>query len=65
MAQNTPIIYTITNGTEKNVRVYTKDARVTENNRDVTFDRDLLFTMLEFITGTLNRQGFAVLFEAD
>ena len=59
-----PIVFTITRDNGK-IRCYTKDGRVEENNREIEFNNDTLFLMMQFITGTFNNQGYAVLFEAD
>lgn len=65
--ENRPVIYTITIPADNKVRIYTKDTRVSEGNRDITYDASKvpLTGWLTFITGTLNKQGFAVLFEMD
>ena len=62
---NTPITFTITPKDDGNILAYTKDTRVMQCNKQVEFNKDMLLTMMNFITGTLNRQGFAVLFEVD
>ena len=60
-----PIVYTITHDTDKYV-LRTKDLRVEEYNRYVEVPENLeIFQMLTFITGTINRLGYAVLFEID
>ena len=59
-----PITYTIARKNEQ-VRIYTKDARVDEGNKDVTFDMVYLFGIMQFITGTMNEKGYAVLFEVE
>lgn len=63
--ENTPITFTITPKDDGKILAYTNDTRVVEHNKQVEFDKDMLLSMMNFITGTLNRQGFAVLFEVD
>ena len=62
--EENPIIFTITYS-EGKIKCYTKDLRVEEENREVEFDRETLLVMMQFITDILNRQGYAVLFEAE
>ena len=59
-----PITFTISK-TEAGFRMHTKDGRVHKYNQDVGFNRDQLFTMMDFATNIYNEQGFAVLFEID
>lgn len=61
--ENRPIIFTITSNDK--IRISTTDARVEENNREIEFNSELLFSMMSFIAGVYNNQGFAVLFEVD
>lgn len=60
-----PITFTITTVGNKGYRMYTKDARVDESNRDVTIADDMLFAMMTFASGVYNNKGYAVLFEVD
>ena len=62
--ENRPVIYTIASENGQ-TRIYTNDARVEKRSRDVTFKNNLLLQMMEFVTGTMNRLGFAVLFEVE
>lgn len=63
--EDRPITYTITPKDNGKILAYTQDTRVLKHNKQVEFDKDMLLTMMNFITGTMNRQGFAVLFEVD
>lgn len=60
-----PIVFTITQEGNGNIRIYTKDGRVDECNREVITEINLMLQLMTFITGTLNNQGYAVLFEID
>lgn len=60
-----PITFTITTVGNKGYRMYTKDARVEQSNRDVTFSDKMLFQMMTFASGVYNEKGYAVLFEVD
>jgi hypothetical protein len=60
-----PIVFTITQVDNGNIRIYTKDGRVNECNREVITEINLMLQLMTFITGTLNNQGYAVLFEVD
>lgn len=61
--ENRPIIFTISSNDK--IRISTTDARVEENNREIEFNSELLLSMMNFITGVYNNQGFAVLFEVE
>ena len=60
-----PITFTITTVGNKGYRMYTKDARVQEKDRDITISDDMLFAMMTFASGVCNNKGYAVLFEVD
>ena len=62
--EDRPITFTITQESDS-IRIYTKDGRVAEGNREVRTESNLLLSMMVFIAGTLNNAGFAVLFEVD
>ena len=59
-----PITFTITK-IKRGYRMYTKDGRVQDGNRDVEFDDWQLFTMMSFASGVYGNQGYEVLFEID
>lgn len=60
-----PITFTITTVGNKGYRMYTKDARVQEKDRDVTISDNMLFAMMTFASGVYNNKGYTVLFEVD
>ena len=60
-----PITFTISMEEKGYYRMFTKDARVDDYNRDVRCPEYQLFTMMCFASKVYNDKGFAVLFEVD
>lgn len=65
MREERPITFTISAEENGYYRMFTKDGRVDEFNRDVRFPKDQLFAMMGLASGIYNNKGFAVLFEVD
>lgn len=63
-----PIVFTITDISESQLMVYTKDSRWKKEKLLMTFDNvtpSNLFNCVEAITVTGNDKGYSVLFEVD
>lgn len=63
-----PIVFTITDISESQLMVYTKDSRWKKEGLTMTFENVSpcnLFSCTEAVTVTGNNRGYAVLFEVD
>lgn len=59
------IVYTITAVTDSEIRIYTHDARVGEEDQEIYAAPSKLLQAMIMISEVLNNEGFAVLFEVD
>lgn len=60
-----PVVFTITELDDINIRIYTKDARVKDGDNDIQICSGMLMKELIIISEILNAEGYAVLFEVD
>ena len=60
-----PIVFTIAELDDINIRIYTKDARVKDGDNDIQICSGNLMKELIIISEILNAEGYAVLFEVD
>ena len=62
---DTPIIYTVSQLNGNACRLYTKDSRVKDGDRDITVSSSKLINMMIVTSEILNNEGYVVLFEVD
>lgn len=63
--EDRPIVYTITQLSNGDCRIYTKDSRVKPGDDDLTVANSKLINTMIMISSLLNDEGYAVLFEVD